>query len=122
MKKTLVRVLAFALVAVMLVCTLASCGKKLSGEYVGEIEILGQSASVTYKFSGKNVDIITKTTILGQVNTETVEATYEIVENDDGTMEITFTTEVDGKEESNTVTFEEGDGYIKLGGVQYNKK
>ena len=98
MKKTLVRVLAFALVAVMLVCTLASCGKKLSGEYVGEIEILGQ------------------------VNTETVEATYEIVENDDGTMEITFTTEVDGKEESNTVTFEEGDGYIKLGGVQYNKK
>ena len=122
MRKTLVRVITLALVAVMLVCALASCSKTLSGEYTSEIEIAGQKASVTYKFSGNDVTVITKTTILGQVNTEEVEGTYEIVENEDGTMEIKFTREVDGKPETNTLTFEEGEDYIKIGGVQYNKK
>lgn len=121
MKKTLVRVLSLALLTVMLVTVLASCGG-LSGDYVGEIEVAGQKISVTYSFSGDDVTITTKTTILGQVNTETKEATYEITENDDGTKEITFTMEIDGKEESNTVTFEEGDDYIKLGGIKYTKK
>jgi uncharacterized lipoprotein YehR (DUF1307 family) len=122
MKKTLVRVIALALVTVMLVCALASCSKTLSGEYSAEVEILGQKASVTYKFSGNDVEVTTKTTILGQVNTETEEATYEIVENEDGTMEITFSVEEDGEIKTNTVTFEEGEDYIKLGGIQYNKK
>lgn len=120
MKKTL-RIVALVLVLAMSVCVLASCGKKLSGKYEGKLEVLGQSVSVTYDFSGSKVEITTKTTILGSVNTETEEAEYEIVENDDGTMEITFITVEDDTEVKNTVTFEEGEDYIKLGGIQYNK-
>jgi major membrane immunogen (membrane-anchored lipoprotein) len=120
MKKT-IRIVALMLVLVMSVCALASCGKKLSGKYEGKLEVLGQSVSVTYDFSGSKVEITTKATILGSVNTETEEAEYEIVENDDGTMEITFITVEDGKEVKDTLTFEEGEDYIKLGGIQYNK-
>ena len=56
MKKSFVKVLALALVAVMLVSSLVSCGKKLSGSYEAEIDFLGQKWNVTYTFSGSDVE------------------------------------------------------------------
>ena len=42
--------------------------------------------------------------------------TYEITENDDGTMEITINLETeDDHIKSGTYTFEEGEDYIKIG-------
>ena len=110
MKKILSALLACALLVGCLF-TLASCGG-VSGSYTAEVEILGQGGSTTYDFHGSKVDIIIKTTILGSVNTETSTASYKI----DGD-EITIT---EG-ENSATFTFEKGDGYIKIAGIQYNK-
>ena len=123
MKKTFVKALALTLTAVILVCTLVSCGKTVSGTYGSEIEFLGQKWEVTYKFSGKNVEAESKATVLGQVNSKTAKGTYEISENDDGTLEITF----DFEEETDifknkTLTFSEGEDYIKLAGIEYKKK
>ena len=110
MKKILSVVLACALLVGCLF-TLASCGG-VSGSYTAEVEILGQGGSTTYDFHGSKVDIITKTKILGSVNTETVEASYKVSGD-----EITIKTESG----ENTYTFEKGDGYIKIAGIQYNK-
>ena len=123
MKKTFIKVITLTLVAIMLVCSLASCGKKVeSGSYEAEIEVLGQSWNVTYTFKGSKVEAVNKITLLGNVTTETAEGKYEIVENDDGTMEITFEFEEENDSfENKTVTYTEGDGYIELGGVKYNK-
>ena len=123
MKKTFIKVLTLTLVAIMLVCSLASCGKKVeSGSYEAEIEVLGQSWNVTYTFKGSKVEAVNKITFLGNVSTETAEGKYEIVENDDGTMEITFEFEEENDSfENKTVTYKEGEGYIELGGIRYNK-
>lgn len=123
MKKTLVRILAFTLVAVMIVCMLASCGKKISGSYEAEVNFIVGKTNVTYTFSGSNVKIVAKTTnMLGSIDTVNYEGKYEIVETDEGTMEITITLEEeDDNIKSGTYTFEEGENYIKIGAVQYNK-
>ncbi|MBQ8431420.1 MAG: hypothetical protein IJX28_00900 [Clostridia bacterium] len=120
--KKFTKILALTLVAVMLVCTFASCAKKLSGDYEGEVNFVIGKASVTYSFSGSKVTVTSKTTVLGNVNTTTYEGTYEIAENDDGTMEITLTIENgDDNVKSGTYTLEEGEDYIKIAGIQYNK-
>jgi hypothetical protein len=57
------------------------------------------------------------------VNTVSFEGKYEIAENDDGSMEITIALESEDDEiKSGTYTFEEGEDYIKIAGIQYNKK
>ena len=121
MKKVISIVCLLALTACCLFA-FASCAKKISGAYESEINILGQKYNVTYTFSDKNVSVERKATVLGTVNTSSYEGTYEIAENDDGTMEITFSFE-NGDEtvKSGTFTFEEGEDYIKIGGAQYNK-
>ena len=56
MKKS-VRIIAFALVAVMVCLAFAACGKTLSGEYTAEIgstSIAG--GKTTYKSKGNNSD------------------------------------------------------------------
>ncbi len=123
MKKTFLKVLTISLVAVMLVCTLASCAKTVpAGSYDAQIEIFGQKWTVTYTFKGNKVEAVNKATVLGNVKTETVEGKYKITENSDGSMEITFEFEKETDLFKNeTVTFEEGEGYIKLGLVTYNK-
>ena len=122
MKKMLLKVLTLSLVAVMLACVLASCGKMIIGSYETQTELLGQKVTVTYTFKFNKVEAVSKTTILGQVNSETVEGTYKITENGDGSMEITFDFEKETDLFKNeTVTFEEGEDYIKLGLVQYDK-
>ena len=121
MKKTVIRVIALTLVAIMMIGTLAACANRLSGEYSSNYEVAGQSITTTYKFKGKNVEIETKTVFLGNINTEKTEATYEINENADGTLEITFFFEENGETSTKTYTFEKEDEYIKIGGSQYNK-
>lgn len=123
MKKTFIKILTLTLIAVMLVCSLASCGKKVSsGSYEAEIEVLGQSWNVTYTFKGNKVEAVNKITLLGNVNSETAKGKYEIVENADGSMEITFKFEEENNSFKNkTVTYKEGDDYIELGGVKYTK-
>lgn len=123
MKKTFVKILSLALIAVMMVCVFTGCAKKVpSGSYSAELEAMGQSWKVTYTFKGGKVEAENKITFLGKVNTETSTGTYEIKENDDGTMEITF----DFEEETSafkdgTVIYEEGEDFIKLAGVKYTK-
>ena len=123
MKKTIVKVLALTLIVVMMVCTFAGCGTKVAaGTYSGELEMLGQSWKVSYTFKGNRVEAENKITFLGQVKTVTSTGTYEIAENDDGSMEITFEFDEESDAFKNgTVTFEQGDDYIKLGGIKYTK-
>ena len=115
MKKTVSLILACATIA-LLVLTLVSCAT-LSGSYENKVEAAGQSIVTTYTFSGKKFTLDVKTTFLGSVNTVTTKGTYAIEENEDGTKEITFTVPgEDGEEPAvTTYTFEEGDGYIKIG-------
>ena len=122
MKNYLKKIVTTALVMVMLVCSMAACGKSLSGSYGSEIELFGQSWNVTYTFKGKNVEAVSKVTILGNVQNTTSNGTYELVENADGTMEITidFENETDLFKDG-TFTFEEAEEYIKIGKSQYNK-
>ena len=119
------RVLSIVCILALTLCCLfafTSCAKKLSGSYQTEVSLFGQSYTMTYTFSGKNVTVESKTTILGNVNTNTYEGTYEIAETDDGKMEITLNFEgADDKVKSGTYTLEESDEYIKIAGVQYNK-
>ena len=114
--KNIVRVMAVMLVLVMAFACLASCGKKLSGEYKSDI-----TGNVIYKFSGSKY---TKTVdnIVG--DDTVVEGKYSI---DEENGKITFTYEdSEGEEKSNTESFSEGeeDGvkYIKIGIVKYIKK
>ena len=123
MKKS-VRILAVALALLMVTFVFASCSKTISGTYEAEIDITIMKYTATYEFSGSKVSITKKTTtILGTVDTVEFEGTYEITENDDGTMEITFDIENgDDQIKSGTFAFEEGKDYIKIGLIQYNKK
>ena len=130
--KRSIRILAIAMVAIMLCLTLASCGKTLSGKYepvvVKEDGVLDKIAgaiadatnsSVVYIFEGKKVTI--ETTLAGNVMTE--EAEYKIEDD-----KIIFTYIVDDAESeelseedlTTTKTFEElENGNIKIGGVEF---
>ena len=123
MKKNFIRVIAVVLMLAALCTVFASCGKTLSGKYTNDDLNIGiYSYKVTYNFSGSKVTV-TKTSsgIISGSNTNTYEGKYEIAENDNG-MEITFTFEnADDDVKSGTYKFEEGEGYIKIGGIQYNK-
>ena len=113
-----------AVLVVVLVLSLAACGKTLKGTYEAEIDALVLKYTASYTFSGNKVTAIKKTTtILGTVDTVTLEGKYEIAENSDGSMEITLNFETaDDEIKSGTYTFEEGENYIKIAGIQYNKK
>ena len=122
MKKS-IRIMAVVMALLMVTFVFASCGKTLKGTYEAEIDLALLKYTATYEFSGSKVEISKKTTVLGSVNTVTFEGTYEIIENDDGSMEITISLESeDDQIKSGTYTFEEGEDYIKIGGIQYTKK
>jgi hypothetical protein len=123
MKKTILKVITLFLATITLVCTLTSCAKRISGSYSNSLNILGQSWEITYTFKGSKVEAVSKLTLAGSINTETAKGKYEIIENEDGTLEITF----DFEEETDmftdgTFTFEEGEDFIQIGGYTYNKK
>ena len=116
--KRSIRILAVALVAVMLCLSLAACGKKLSGTYEAEIggSIAGYTA--TYDFSGSKVEVTKTVTLLGTKNSTTIEGKYEIKDD-----EITLSFETsDDDIKSGTFTFEETEDGIKIGLVEYKKK
>ena len=109
MKNTM-KVLALVMAVVVVTGVLASCSS-ISGTY-GTGEVLGSGA--TYEFKGSKVIITTK--IFGFE--KSFEGKYKIKGDT-----ITFTfgdSEVD--EYAGEFSFEKGDGYIKIGGVKYNKK
>ena len=121
MKKSL-RILALALVLVTVVAAFASCGKKLSGTY--SAEIFGTGTKMT--FDGKNVKIAITVTLLGEV--ASLDATYKI-KDDKITFEIADEDEISNElakkvvaELEKPAAFEEGDNYIKIGGVKYTKQ
>lgn len=119
MKKTL-RIVALVLVLAMSVCVLASCGKKLSGEYAAG----GDFAGTSYTFKGSKVTI--KYTVLGFE--KTIEGEYEITTNDDDKEVIIFTFGDDAEDadkyegEFAFAEGKEGDTeYIKIGIAKYTK-
>ncbi len=127
MKKIVSALLAFALVIGM-VLSLASCNM-LSGTYSTTIPIVGTEIDLTFK--GNKVTVKSSTSILGAADVVTEdEATYKIGKNDEGKTTITFTY-AEGEDGNDTVkgtqsfekgTDENGDSYIKIGGVKFTKK
>ena len=117
--------MAVVMALLMVTLVFASCGKTIKGAYKAEIGLGGLAGyTATYEFSGKNVTV-TKVVnpLLGESKTYTIEGTYEIIENDDDTMDIKFEFKTeDDHIKSGTFDFEQGDDYIKIGIVKYNKK
>ena len=112
MKKT-VRLVALAMVAVMLCLALAACGKTLSGKY--SAEALG--TGVTYEFKGSKVTITSKAV---GVELYSVEAEYKI-KDDKITITLPDDADKDAKDISGTFDFEETENGIKIGLVEYKK-
>ena len=123
MKKT-VRILSVLLALLMVTCVLASCGKTIKGTYSAEVDVLLLKYTATYEFSGKNVTVTRVVNpLIGEAQTFTIEGTYEIIKNDDDTMDIKFEFKTDDDYiKSGTFDFEQGEDYIKIGAVKYNKK
>ena len=127
--KTMTRVVAVALVAVIMTMMLASCGNTLSGTYEAETElnliIVKTTVKYTYEFKGKNVTLTTASTTGSTTTTKTHSGTYEINEDK---ITITWTQDVetgengDGTVKSGTYDFAKGDGYIVIGELKLNKK
>lgn len=100
------KVISLLLACVMLcgcVFALASCGKKLSGDYVldATVEVVGvkSGAVTTYSFSGSKVTLSVDTYVANNKSSVSYEGKYEIAEASDGSLEITFTFENDKGEE-----------------------
>lgn len=120
MKKS-IRVIAVAMIAVILCMSFASCGlfaKKLNGEYVSDYGILGKT---TFEFKGKDVEV-SYTTALGKKISQ--EGTYKI---EDDTITFTFFEE-DGDEDDDapyagSFEFKEDKdaGTITIGKIEYKK-
>ncbi len=110
MKKTVLKVVALMLVAVIVCAALASCGKTLNGTYKTAL------GTPTFTFKGNKVSL--EIDLL--ITAKTIEGKYEIKDD-----KITFTWEgenaEDAKDYSGTLSFAEGDGYITIAGVKYNK-
>ena len=123
MKKS-IRIIALAMVAVMLCLSLAACGgKTLKGKYKGELNVLLASYEVVYEFSGKNVTVTRQAkSVIGNADPVVLNGTYEITEAADGGLQITFTYEKSDDEvvKGGTYDLEEGEGYIKIGVIKYN--
>jgi len=114
MKKTVLKVVALMLVAVIACAALVSCGKTLKGTY----ETALGTPSFTFKGNKVTLEIdlvITATTIEGK---------YEINEVEEGKFKITFTWETE-EDSIETLDFSQGEEngtkYIKLGGFTLNK-
>ena len=117
MKRTVLKIVALSLVAVMMCAILVSCGKTLSGTYSSKLDVGIASSETSYTFSGKKVTIKVTSGAVGFETTFEAEGTYKI-END----KITFTFEGDGASNSGTVPFEQTDDGIKISGVEYKKQ
>ena len=118
MKKSIIKVMALTLLAALLCVALVACGKTLSGAYEAEVNLGVAKMNLTYEFKGSKVTATVKTTnILGQVETVSVEGTYEI---EDDQITFTWDKETEGVE-GGTFTFEETDNGIKIGVMELKK-
>ncbi len=120
MKKS-IRIIAIAMVALMLCLCLASCGKKLSGKYRLDATVVGSGAVTTYEFSGSKVTLTVEAKALGNVVGDPVvlEGKYSIKDD-----KITF--EFEGEEENTkeyntTADFAETEEGIKIGVLEFKK-
>ena len=113
--------MSIVLVVVMML-SLVACSKQLSGTYQAEFDIKIMKYTASYTFKGDKVEITKKTNVFGVVDTTSFEGTYEIIENEDGSMEITISLKTeDDQIKSGTFSFEEGEGYIKIGKSELQK-
>ena len=128
MKRTISLMLALVLTFGMLF-TLASCGGGLSGSYQGKVDIAVASYTVTYNFSGSNVEVKSVANIAGFEKSYTANGTYTLGEDENGNKTITFDFgdgEAEGAADSGVaLPFAEGEEngtkYISIAGVKYNK-
>ena len=122
MKKS-VRMMALAMALATVLLVFAACGTTLSGTYSNVEEVMGIESGTRIEFSGKKFEMTLL--VLGQE--ATLEGTYEIKDD-----EITFTFDEDEIENdwikeavedmTESVDFEKGDDYIKIGGVKFEKE
>lgn len=132
--KNVIRLIAVALVVVMTVSALASCGVTLSGTYEAKADLAGVAGSSTsYKFSGSKYTLTTTGNLLGSSTSSEQKGTYKIDKktetNSNGdkttTMTITFTwKDADGKEQSTTLPFSQNkeNKTITIGVLTLTKK
>ena len=127
--KTMIKVMAVALLAVMMCTVLASCST-ISGTYSATYEsegFLGLGAgsyTTTYEFKGKNITRTDDVTVGSKTTTNTLTGTYEI---QDDKIVITWDKDVetgDGQSSTtkSTYDFAKGDGFILIDGRQYDKQ
>ena len=103
------KVIALALVAVMLTLTLVSCGG-VSGTY--SAELVGSGVELEFKGS----KVIARFKLLGMYG-DPIEGTFKVKGDE---ITITFPDgDKDTKDLSGTHAFEKGDDYIKIGVVTY---
>ena len=123
MKKSVLKLVAVLMIAIIACAALTSCSKKISGSYKGEINILVASYEVVYDFSGSKVTVTHQVkSLLGNADPVEVEGTYEITETADGDLEIAFEFEKeDDVVKSAKYDFEEGEDYIKINKIKYTK-
>ena len=127
--KTMTRVVAVAIVAVIMCMMLASCAT-INGTYSATYESEGfwglgaGSYTTTYEFKGKNVTRTDDVTVGSKTTTSAVTGTYEI---QDDKIVITWDKDVetgDGQSSTTKSTFDfaKGDGFILIDGRQYDKQ
>lgn len=126
MKKT-IKILAVVMIIAMLSVVIVGCSKKLSGKWVSDSAGFGELASskTVYEFSGKKVTMTVTSTLVGKDSTETLEGTYEIMEDNDNPDKLVIAFEFEGKDRY-TVSFSEGknadgDKIITIGGVDFKQ-
>lgn len=114
--KTMTRVVAVALVAVVMCMMLASCGNTLSGSYSATYEsngIFGLGAgtyTTTYEFKGNKVVRTDDVTVGGKTTTTVTNGTYEIKDD-----QIIFTWD------KNVETNENGDSVVSTNKYEFTK-
>ncbi len=129
--KTMTRVVAVALVAVVMCMMLASCGTTLNGKYSATYESDGffgfgkGSYTTTYEFKGKNVVMIVEATVGGKTTQTTTNGTYVIEEDH---IIFTWDKNVETNENGDSVVstnkyeFSKGDDFILIGDQKYTKE
>lgn len=112
--KRSVRILAMALVVVMLCVSLAACGKILMGEYVADMGL----GKIKMDFKFNTVEI----TVEAFGESATAEAEYEI-KDDKITFSMTDEAEDElGMDFGGDAKFEKTDDGIKIDGVEFKKQ
>ena len=117
--KTMTRVVAVALVAVVMCMMLASCGNTLSGSYSATYESegflgLGKGTyTTTYEFKGNKVVRTDDVTVGGKTTTTVTNGTYEIKDD-----QIIFTWDKNVETNENGTPPESKAMAVKVGGTK----